>query len=828
MIRKLQFVALLFFCSISVQTYAVPAKPIKKTVTLADGSKIEVIFSGDEHFCFYRADDGRVFRKLQEDVYERMPDDEFKSLLKTTRRKRQEMNVRRTNKAKKRVSTFNSGLYGKKRGLVILVNFSDNEFKPTHTPSFYNRYFNEHGFSDNGFMGSVGDYFLAQSYGQFGVDFDIVGPYTLPQTMAYYGTPVYNSDGKRVSNDTYPADMAWDAMKLADPDVDYSQYDWDGDGVVDQVFIIYAGYSEAQGGDENTIWPHEWSVYAASNVPQNVMLDNMYLDTYGCSSELMGADDTQNPNGIPDGIGTPCHEFSHCLGLPDIYDTSDDGNGYGMASWDVMSFGSYNGANGLAGICPSAYTSYERWVSGWLTPVEINSQTEITDMKPLTQSPEAYILYNDKKKNEYYLLENRQLDGYDRCQYGHGLLIVHVDYDASAWTNNTVNADINHQRLNLIPADNNFALNQVSDLAGDPYPGIKNNTSLTNISTPAATLFNKNTDGTYFMNKSIENISESSDGLISFIACRPLLNIPELSAIQATPNSVVANWDAIEGANYYELKLEEYSAKPSVEEALLLRETFAKAVKDKVGTKDISGSLSEYCDNTGFLGEKLFTSPYGLKIGTSTTEGYLRAPWINPAMTGELTIVLAVKPVKNAITCHELVYLNGQGVLETLEFTASSEGNVILHTTQDIPDYVFLRLSAKNMYISNMEVYDGYFTAAELGIDVINEAANTRNAAPRKISTIVTTYTTTENSYTFNDLKSGYRYDISIRSVVADDYVSPWSNPYRVDIVTAINAISVNKSASSSCAWYTINGLRLNGAPTRPGIYIRNGQKIIK
>ena len=165
---------------------------------------------------------------------------------------------------------------------------------------------------------------------------------------------------------------------------------------------------------------------------------------------------------------------------------------------------------------------------------------------------------------------------------------------------------------------------------------------------------------------------------------------------------------------------------------------------------------------------------------------------------------------------------------ETLEFTASSEGNVILHTTQDIPDYVFLRLSAKNMYISNMEVYDGYFTAAELGIDVINEAANTRNAAPRKISTIVTTYTTTENSYTFNDLKSGYRYDISIRSVVADDYVSPWSNPYRVDIVTAINAISVNKSASSSCAWYTINGQRLNGAPTRPGIYIRNGQKIIK
>ena len=828
MIKKLHVVALLIVCLISVSTSAVPAQRIKKSITLADGSKVEVTFSGDEYFSYFRADDGRVFRRQRNEVYERISDEEFKSLINVTREKRQASNARRVNKVQKHVNSISGGLYGKKRGLVILVNFSDNEFKAAHTQLFYNRYFNESGFSDNGFMGSVGDYFLAQSYGHFGVDFDIVGPYTLPNTMAYYGTPVYNSEGKRTANDIHPADMAWDAIQLADSDVDYSQYDWNDDGVVDQVFIIYAGYAEAQGADSNTIWPHEWTVAAASNAPQTPMLDGMYINTYGCSSELMGADDTQNPTGIPDGIGTPCHEFSHCLGLPDFYDTSAEGGGYGMACWDLMSAGSYNGPSGLSGVCPSGYTSYERWVSGWLTPTEINSETEITGMKPLTQSPEAYILYNDKKKNEYYLLENRQLDGYDLCQYGHGLLIVHVDYDASAWTNNTVNADVNHQRLNLIPADNSFALNQVSDLAGDPYPGVNNNTRLTNSSTPASTLFNKNVDGTYLMNKSIENISESSDGLISFIACRPLLGIPELEAVQTTANSVVANWPAIDGANYYELKLEEYSAKPSVEEALLLKETFAKAVKDKVGTKDISGSLNEYCDNAGFLGEKLFTSPYGLKIGTSTTEGYLRTPWVNPEMTGELTIVFGVKPAKGEVACNELIYLSGQGQLEILDFSVSSEGNIILHTTKDIPDYVYLKLSVKNMYINSMEVYDGYFTATELGIEALNEPAAARSSAPKKVTAVVTAYTTAETSYTFNDMKPGYRYDISIRSAVSENYTSEWSAPYRVDISTGINEIVPDADARGTVQnLYDLSGRKVNDT-NRPGIYIQNGRKIIR
>ena len=125
-----------------------------------------------------------------------------------------------------------------------------------------------------------------------------------------------------------------------------------------------------------------------------------------------------------EGIGTICHEFTHCLGLPDIYDTAY-GGGYGMGYWDLMNSGSYN-SNGYI---PAGFTSYEKMYCGWSQPIELKNDTVITGMKPLSEGGESYIIYNDANRNEYYLLENRQKTGWDAGIPGNGLLVIHVDYD---------------------------------------------------------------------------------------------------------------------------------------------------------------------------------------------------------------------------------------------------------------------------------------------------------------------------------------------------------------------------------------------------------------
>ena len=188
-----------------------------------------------------------------------------------------------------------------------------------------------------------------------------------------------------------------------------------------------------------------------------------------------------------------------------------------MSIWSVMDQGNYNNNS----CTPAGYTSYERWFAGWLEPTELNEMTKIKKMRPLSYSPEAYILYNEANRNEFYLLENRQLKGFDSALYGHGLLILHVNYNRNKWRNNTVNSYDSLQLMTIIPADGTCSSKTETDLAGDPFPGIQNNTALTNNTTPAATLYHDNLDGRKLMSKSIDNITENKLGWISFVACRP-------------------------------------------------------------------------------------------------------------------------------------------------------------------------------------------------------------------------------------------------------------------------------------------------------------------
>jgi hypothetical protein len=165
-------------------------------------------------------------------------------------------------------------------------------------------------------------------------------------------------------------------------------------------------------------------------------LDGVTIDTYACSSEL--TIDYYN-NNVIDGIGTICHEFSHCLGFPDMYDYTQ--KNFGMGDWDLMDRGCYNGDG--CGFVPAGYSSYEKWCAGWLEPIELKDEdVEVTDLKPLSQGGDAYVIYNDKNPDEFYLLENRQNVNWDAELPGKGLLVLHADYDPEIWEWNVVNTKI--------------------------------------------------------------------------------------------------------------------------------------------------------------------------------------------------------------------------------------------------------------------------------------------------------------------------------------------------------------------------------------------------
>ena len=487
---------------------AIPAKPgLKKTITLADGTQIVATLVGDEHGHFYRGSDGKAYNLATGETYYQEIDAE--AVKASAKARRAKANQRRANRLKAPANKIGEyGNYtGKKKGIIILVNFTDTKF--TATRSDFDNIANTKNYVSGNYKGSMYDYFYAQSDGKFELTFDVVGPYTVSKASSYYGGN--DEDG----NDLYPATMVIEALKLADKDVNYADYDWDGDGEVDQVYVVYAGKGEADGGADDTIWPHEWELSAGVQYGDGTgaqTMDGVRINTYACGGEKNGQ------TGATTGIGTMCHEFSHCLGYPDFYDTDYSG-GQGMFEWDLMDSGSYNGD----GYRPSGYTGWERWMAGWKTPIELTSTQQINNLKGLQDGGESYIIYNTGNRNEYYMLENRTLSKWDADVPNNGLLIVHVDYDKSVWQNNQPNDDPSHQRMTWVAADNKY---QYTTYEGNKYyttEGAANDVfpygsvnAFGPKTTPSASWYNTNASGTKLMEQSIQNITLNNDNTISF------------------------------------------------------------------------------------------------------------------------------------------------------------------------------------------------------------------------------------------------------------------------------------------------------------------------
>lgn len=527
---------------------AVPAKKLQKVITLTNGTQVSVELRGDEYLSWWEGTDGTAYRATaDENVFEAFDLEAQKPAAAARRARAEQGRVARLARVKNSLKGADDKMRGLggdhitykgvKKGLVVLVDFKNKKFADGHDLEYYKNVINGKDFSDEeeGYVGSVRDYFLAQSNGQFELDFDVVGPVTMSNNYGYYGGDgAYQKDEKVYEMIKEACDGIQDKVNLKD-------YDWDGDGEADQVFFLYAGLGQASGGSPGTIWPHESELrYWPCGV---LSYSTGKINTYACANELQP--ETQGSSRyISAGIGTICHEFSHCLGFADMYDTTG-GGGYGMSVFDVMDQGSYNGN----GFVPCNYTAFERIYAGWVEAIELESPATVKDMKSVSDYGRPFIMYNYKNTNEYFLLENRQNTGWDKGLYGsNGLLIVHVNYVPSRWANNSVNSSAEKiQCCTVVNADGSRENTQYS-LQGDLYPyevkGVTMNDEFTDESEPAAKLYTKNSDNSYALGIPITQIKRSK-GSISFLVCGG----DDKNVIDNTFNGVVDGINGITVAN---------------------------------------------------------------------------------------------------------------------------------------------------------------------------------------------------------------------------------------------------------------------------------------
>lgn len=527
---------------------AVPAKKLQKVITLTNGTQVSVELRGDEYLSWWEGTDGTAYRATaDENVFEAFDLEAQKPAAAARRARAEQGRVARLARVKNSLKGADDKMRGLggdhitykgvKKGLVVLVDFKNKKFADGHDLEYYKNVINGKDFSDEeeGYVGSVRDYFLAQSNGQFELDFDVVGPVTMSKNYGYYGNDgAYQKDEKVYEMIKEACDGIQDKVNLKD-------YDWDGDGEADQVFFLYAGLGQASGGSAGTVWPHESELrYWPCGV---LSYSTGKINTYACANELQP--ETQGSSRyISAGIGTICHEFSHCLGFADMYDTTG-GGGYGMSVFDVMDQGSYNGN----GFVPCNYTAFERIYAGWVEAIELESPATVKDMKSVSDYGRPFIMYNYKNTNEYFLMENRQNTGWDKGLYGsNGLLIVHVNYVPSRWANNSVNSSAEKiQCCTVVNADGSRENTQYS-LQGDLYPyevkGVTMNDEFTDESEPAAKLYTKNSDNSYALGIPITNIKRSK-GSVSFLVCGG----DDKNVIDNTFNGVVDGINGVTVAN---------------------------------------------------------------------------------------------------------------------------------------------------------------------------------------------------------------------------------------------------------------------------------------
>ncbi len=474
--RQIYAILTLILSLIGVQTaFAIPAPPYPINVKSPDGSTTTLYIHGDER--------GHYFTDLQHRPLMRT-DSGFR--LATAAEAKHLTALSSSTPPQVGGCTFPTT--GSPRALVILVEFADNSFTIDNPRQVYTDLLTQPGYNFQGATGSVLDYFTDSSQGQFTPQFDLYGPVKLSQPMAYYGANKPNGD------DIRPDEMVTEACQILDDQIDFNTYDADADGVIDNVYIFYAGYGENDTALRNTIWPHSWDIAVPepNGAGRTVYFDNLLINHYACSNELRGSTTDQIT-----GIGTFVHEFGHVLGLPDLYSTSSSAP-FTPGAYSVMDRGSYNNNCNT----PPYYSAYERYALGWVNPTPLSDPADIQLRSIDNDGYHDIAIIHTTNPDEFYILENRQLQAWDQYLPGHGMLLWHIDYDPDLWNQNTVNTVATHQRVDLIEAD---GILTSTSRSGDTFPG-----------TAQVTTFNSFTPWTgETLDAPLTNIVETPTGTIT-------------------------------------------------------------------------------------------------------------------------------------------------------------------------------------------------------------------------------------------------------------------------------------------------------------------------
>jgi len=525
---KKNFIFILIAMLISSIAFSMPAKPGIIEFVQPDGSKISIYLKGDERFHWAKTTDGYTILANKTGFYEyailnKSGDLELSGVVAKELANRSKSDLLFLSGIKKDLFFSESQLKlveqirniydqqskaggakafpttGTRNLVCILIGFTDKAF--TKTQAEFDNLFNLVGYNTDGATGSVKDFFLESSYNQLTLTVTVAGPYTAANNMAYYG-------GNDANGYDYAADeLVTEAANLANPDVNYVNFDNDGNGTVDGVYVIYAGYGEEAGASANAIWAHASSI-------STITLDGKTISKYSCSSELRGTSGTGLTR-----IGVICHEFGHVLGAKDYYDTNynedppADGQYDGTGDWDLQAGGSWN--NGAATPAqPNAYTKC--YVYNWAIAIALTASASIA-MNNSAKNSGSFYRIDTQTANEYFLLENKQKVGFDSYLPGHGLIIYHVDgsYISTYTSTNKININ-SHQGMfpmSAVATNANgvhLSADNVINVSGCTWPGTSNKTTFNDASTP-----NSKSWAGVSTAKPLINIAEAG-GVISF------------------------------------------------------------------------------------------------------------------------------------------------------------------------------------------------------------------------------------------------------------------------------------------------------------------------
>ncbi len=738
---------------------------------------------------------------------------------------------RLTSPRKAKASDYQIGSFptkGDAHAIIILADFSDK--KMTFSREYHQRMMNEEGFSDYevegdmGFVGSARDYFIAQSKGQFQPTFDVVGPVHLTHNVAYYGRndAIYGQDQDAEK-------MIVEACRLADTelDVDFSQYDYDHDGYVDMVYVVFAGYGENAGGGADTVWPKKWNLTKAG---YDLSLDNRKIDVFACSSELFGNTGEQTAS-----IAQFCHEFGHVLGFADHYNTMDSRQ-YNLGAYDLMDYGAYNNDSRT----PPSYNAFERMSVGWMTPDELTDVADGIRLENINESNQAYRLSTERNPLEFYLLENRQQTGWDEFIPGSGLMITHVDFDMQTWNSNLANNEASHRRFYLECADNEPGYNVLLEKYTEeydlfPYDG---NDSFTDSSLPKAKPYTGET-----LDKWVTNI-KNEDGVVTFDFMENHLKAPSfLTARDVTDQSFTAHWtNNDDRTESYNLRLthlmREQDQKRPVDEDFHL---MADGSKEQPGSADCASNLDEYMVSKGWTGEQIYMAGGAMMMGKTGIDGWLKSPKMNFASFDRDFAVLL--KVSSATGSQPALTVSANGLQAKHRLTSTPRMYLYQFSGAGVTSMdITISINKERAFIDSLIIIRGgdatsLYPNAKV-VNVTGEVASTEDEPfeQQYIPAEQQTFTDIENEeYELDALDAGecYRWEVQAVSgdqtsrysnshqlIVSSDYVATGIGEFEVrDARSVSRGLQIPSDWSEGCDIYNMNGARAKTMNT-PGVYI--------